>query len=173
MNKFQPDTAMWHSHYGLWPGEALAIFATHSRWVHLPTNTLPFYNVIPRLQGEFPGKITSFADDLEGPMSHWLHEHPDGDARFHLAQRMWRYLKWHDGKDVLLSDKSEAGWYYVPDRGFDVECNTRHGEFTPEHVHHNYLNTDAYKQSRQERGVEGASAGQFLPKGQFSNESRW
>jgi hypothetical protein len=173
MNKFSPDTAMWHNHYGLWPGEALAIFASHSRWVHLSTNTLPFYNVCPRLQGKFPGHITTFADDFEGPLNHWLHENPEKESRWHLSQRMWRWLKWHDGKNSLLSDKSEAGWYYVPDRGFDVECNTRQGEYTPEHVHHNYLHTDVYEKSREARGVEGATHGQFLPKGQFSDESRW
>jgi hypothetical protein len=50
MQRKQPDVACWHEHYGLWPGNALAIFAAHSRWVHLSTNTLAFYNVIPRLQ---------------------------------------------------------------------------------------------------------------------------
>ena len=49
MAKRQSDVATWHAHYGLWPGNALALFATHSRWVHLSTNTLAFYNVIPRL----------------------------------------------------------------------------------------------------------------------------
>ena len=49
MKKREPDVACWHQHYGLWPGQALALFAAHSRWVHLATNTLAFYNVIPRL----------------------------------------------------------------------------------------------------------------------------
>lgn len=40
MAKHQPDVACWHHHYGLWPGQALALFAAHSRWVHLSTNTL-------------------------------------------------------------------------------------------------------------------------------------
>ena len=86
---------------------------------------------------------------------------------------MWRWLKNKDGAHVLLADKSEAGWYHLPDRGFDVECNTRQGEFNPEHVHHNYLHTDAYEKCREARGVEGASPGQFLPKGEFSAESKW
>ena len=42
-------TAYWGPSYGLWPGQTLAIFAAHSRWIHLSTNTLPFYNVMPRL----------------------------------------------------------------------------------------------------------------------------
>ena len=86
---------------------------------------------------------------------------------------MWRWLKWHDGANVLLADKSEAGWYNIPDRGFDVECNTRHGEYNPEHVHHNYLHSDVYQQSREARGVEGSSPNTFLQKGKFSDESRW
>lgn len=172
MRKKRPDVADWKESYGLWPGQALAIFASHSRWVHLATNTLPFYNVMPRLQGKFPGHITTFAEGFESPLNHWLHEGPDAESTWHLSQRMWRWLKWHDGCNVLLADKSEAGWYYVPDRGVDVETNTRHGEYTPEHVHHNYLHTDAYSKSRAERGAE-TSNGQFLPKGQFSDESRW
>eukprot|EP00356_Strombidium_inclinatum_P012414 CAMPEP_0170479812 /NCGR_PEP_ID=MMETSP0208-20121228/901_1 /TAXON_ID=197538 /ORGANISM="Strombidium inclinatum, Strain S3" /LENGTH=279 /DNA_ID=CAMNT_0010752271 /DNA_START=356 /DNA_END=1195 /DNA_ORIENTATION=+ len=173
MGKYQPDTACWHQHYGLWPGEALAIFAAHSRWVHLATNTLPFYRVIPRLTGKFPGHITTFADHLESPLNHWLHEAPEGSTRFQLANRMWRWMKFHDGKNVMLADKTEAGWYNIPDRGFDVECNTRQGEFTPEHVHHNYLHSDIYEKSREARGAEGATSNQFLPKGQFADESKW
>lgn len=162
MRKHQPDVACWHEHYGLWPGQALAIFAAHSRWVHLSTNTLPFYNVMPRLQGQFPGHITTWANDFESPLNHWIHEGPDSDSTWLLSQRIWRWLKWHDGANVLLADKSEAGWYNLPDRGFDVECNTRHGEYNPEHVHHNYLHSDIYEQSRKARGVEGSAPNNFL-----------
>lgn len=51
MRKNNPDVALWSESYGLWPGQTLAIFAAYSRWVHLSTNTLPFYNVFPRLEG--------------------------------------------------------------------------------------------------------------------------
>lgn len=173
MKKRQPDVAMWSESYGLWPGQALALFAAHSRWVHLSTNTLAFYNVMPRLQGKFPGHINTHASDFEGPLNHWLHEGPDDESVWSLSQKMWRWLKWHDGTHVLLADKSEAGWYYIPDRGVDPETNTRHGEFVPEHVHHNYLYTDAYEKSRAARGASGAGNGQFLPRGQFNDESRW
>lgn len=169
----RPDVAIWSETYGLWPGQALAIFAASSRWVHLSTNTLSFYNVIPRLEGKFPGHITTFADGFESPLNHWLHEGPDAESVFMLGNRMHRWLKWHDGANVMLADKSEAGWYNIPDRGFDVECNTRQGEFNPEHVHHNYLHSDIYEKSRVARGVEGANSNQFLPKGQFNDESRW
>jgi len=155
MRKFMPDVAIWSESYGLWPGQTLAIFAAHSRWVHLATNTLPFYNVFPRLEGQFPNMINTHADTLEGPMTHWMHDDPEGDS-WKLSQRMYRFLRWNDGANVLLADKSEAGWYYLPDRGVDYNTNTRHGEYNPEHVHHNYLYTDAYEQSRQKRGKEGA-----------------
>jgi len=173
MQQKQSDLAHWGPSYGLWPGEALCIFAAYSRWVHLSTNTLAFYNVIPRLQGQFPGNINIHAGDFEGPLNHWLHEGPDDHHIWSLSQRMWRWLKWHDGKNVLLADKSEAGWYYVPDRGTCNETNTRHGEFIPEHVHHNYLYSDIYEKSRAARGQEGANVGQFLRKGTFNDEERW
>ena len=166
--KFNPDVATWSESYGLWPGQALAIFAAHSRWIHLSTNTLPFYNVFPRLEGQFPALITTHAEGLQGPMTHWMHDDPAGEAR-RLGSRMERWLRWHDGANVMLADKSEAGWYYVPDRGFDRNTGTKDGEYTPEHVHHNYLYTDEYEKSREARGKEGASPGQFLPFGQFSS----
>jgi len=169
--KFEPDTAIWSESYGLWPGQALAIFAANSKWIHLSTNTLPFYNVFPRLEGQFPQMINTHAADLEGPMTHWMHEDPNGDV-WRLSQRMWRWLRWHDGANVLLADKSEAGWFFIPDRGVDYNTGTRHGEYNPEHVHHNYLYTDAYEVSREARGKEGASSGQFLPVGQFSPEDK-
>ena len=37
-----------------WAPLNLAIFAAASKWVHLSTNTLQFYNVFPRLEGKFP-----------------------------------------------------------------------------------------------------------------------
>ena len=171
MRKFNPDVAGWSESYGLWPGQTLAIFAAHSRWVHLATNTLPFYNVFPRLEGQFPGLINTHAASLEGPMTHWMHEDPKGDS-WKLSQQMHRFLRWHDGANVLLADKSEAGWYFLPDRGVDYNTGTRHGEYNPEHVHHNYLYTDQYELSREARGKEGASPGQFLPVGQFSPEDK-
>lgn len=167
MRKFNPNVADWSESYGLWPGQTFAIFAAHSRWVHLSTNTLPFYNVFPRLQGQFPQQITTHADGFEGPMTHWLHEDPQGEA-WRLSQRMWRWLRWTDGAHVLLADKSEAGWYFLPDRGMDPNTGTSNGEYNPEHVHHNYLYTDEYVKSRSLRGKEGASQGQFLPVGSYS-----
>jgi hypothetical protein len=158
MNKHLPNIANWSESYGMWPGQTLAIFAANSRWIHLSTNTLPFYNVFPRLQGQFPEKISTHASDLEGPMTHWIHEEPKSEV-FMLANRMARWLRWHDGAHVLLADKSEAGWHYIAERGTDASGTG--GEYTPEHVHHNYMYTNAYEKSRKERGVEGAAHGQF------------
>lgn len=75
--KNQPDIAIWSQSYGLWPGNALCLFAAHSRWIHLSTNTLPFYNVFPRLEGKFPGHINIHGGDDTSPLNHWLHEHPE------------------------------------------------------------------------------------------------
>lgn len=74
--KYRSETATWDSSYGLWPGQTLAIFAANSRWVHLSTNTLPFYNVFPRLQGQFGNQINIHAGDFHGPLTHWIHEGP-------------------------------------------------------------------------------------------------
>jgi len=60
---------------------------------------------------------------------------------------MSRWLKWKDGKNVLLADRSEIGTQYLPDRGFCNETDTRHGERIPEHVHHDYLHTNLYEKS--------------------------
>lgn len=91
--KSMPDVAIWSDHYGLWPGQTFVRFAAHSRWVHLSTNTLPFYNVFPRLDGQFPGNINIHAESLEGPMTHWMHEQPNGDT-WALSQQMARWLRW-------------------------------------------------------------------------------
>ena len=165
VSKTRSDIAIWDESYGLWPGQALALFAANSRWIHLSTNTLPFYNVFPRLQETFGDKISTVASDLEGPMTHWIHEEPK-DQVFFLANRMARWLRWHDGAHVLLADKSEAGWKYIAERGTDAAGPG--GEYTPEHVHHNYLYSNIYEKDRKERGVEGAGHGTFQKPGVWS-----
>jgi len=115
--KSLPDVACWHESYGLWPGQALCLFAANSRWIHLSTNTLPFYNVFPRLQGQFPGDINIHGTDCHSPLNHWIHEHPQEHVTA-LSNQMTRWLRWKDGCHVMLADKSEAGWFYVPDRGY-------------------------------------------------------
>jgi pimeloyl-ACP methyl ester carboxylesterase len=120
-----PETTKWTAANGMWPGEALAIFGESSRWVHLSTNTLQFYNVFPRLQGQFGQRLLTWGtpEETESPLTHWLHEEPSSDV-WMLSQKIWRWLKFHDGKHVMLADKTEAGWYYVPERGACAETQT-------------------------------------------------
>lgn len=168
MNKTDPDVSTWSQRYGLWPGRTWALFSAYSRWVHLSTNTLPFYNVFPKLQEQFGSSNFNILGYEESGSNHWPHKSEDQELVNHLAGRMERWLRHKDGVNVLLADRSEVGVHYVPDRGVDARTGTKDGEYTPEHVHHNYLHTDAYEKSRTERGVEGAEKGQFLTKGQWS-----
>ena len=173
MKKNTPDICTWSQRYGLWPGRTWVMLASYSRWYHLSTNTLPFYNVYPRLEGEFPSPNFNIFGDDESPGCHWLHETKDKKELFHLSNKMWRWLKFKDGVHVLLGDRTEVGKFYIPDRGNDPIAGTGQAEIIPEHVHYDYKNTNVYENSRKERGVEGANPGQFLPKGNFSDESRW
>lgn len=91
--KFVSDISYWGPSYGLWPGQAWASFAAQSRWVFLNTNTLCFYNVFPRLEGQFPQLISTHADDFDSPLNHWIHEHPPEHV-WQLSQKMYRWLRW-------------------------------------------------------------------------------
>lgn len=92
--KNNPDIAGWKINSGgLWPGQTLALFAANSRWVHLSTNTLPFYYIFPRLQDKFPQFINIWATDFYGPETHWLHNYEEGYP-WELNQRMARFLRW-------------------------------------------------------------------------------
>jgi pimeloyl-ACP methyl ester carboxylesterase len=93
MNKFQPDVAIWSHSYGLWPGQTFAHFPAHSRWIHLSTNTLPFYNVYPRLQNQFATASFNIHGTDESPTNHWMHEGSENDV-WQLHQRMSRWLRW-------------------------------------------------------------------------------
>lgn len=141
MKKRQPDVASWSESYGLWPGRAWVQIAAYSPWIHMNTNTLPFYDVFPRLQGQFPSSDFNIFGNDESPSSHWMHESEDDSELFHLSNRMWRWLRNKDGVHVLLNDRTEVGWHYIPDRGTDASVGTGQGEYTPEHVHHNYRHT--------------------------------
>lgn len=121
---------------------------------------------MPRLQNGFPEKITTWAEDLEGPMTHWMHE-VDSAAPNLLHARMARWLRNQDGVHVLLSGRQDIGHTFIQDRGTCSETGVG-GEFTPEHVHHNYKYSDVYESSRARRGVDGAANGQFLPVGEWS-----
>lgn len=47
MKMLRSDVAIWSQQNGLWPGNVFVRFAAYSRWIHLSTNTLPFYKVFP------------------------------------------------------------------------------------------------------------------------------
>lgn len=85
--------------------------------------------------------------------------------------RMTRFLQWHDGVNVLLADRSELGWYGIPERESKSMNIPGLGEYTPEHVHHNYRFTDAYKKSKERRGRMAANSGQFAQG--FSSQENW
>lgn len=141
MGKVKPVVASWSESYGLWPGRAWVQLPAYSKWIHLSTNTLPFYYVFPRLEGQFPSNEFNIFGSDETSANHWPHLTTDENELFHLSNRMWRWLRFKDGVHVLLSDRTEVGWRYIPDRGTDPSTGTSQGEYTPEHVHHNWKHT--------------------------------
>lgn len=145
MKKVTPTVASWKESYGLWPGRAWVQIPAYSRWIHLSTNTLPFYDVFPRLNNQFPSNEFNIFGNDETPANHWPHLSTDANDIFHLSNRMWRWLRFKDGVHVLLNDRSEVGWHYIPDRGSDPSTGTGQGEYTPEHVHHNWKHSSKYQ----------------------------
>jgi hypothetical protein len=85
--------------------------------------------------------------------------------------RMSRFLRFHDGVNVLLADRSEVGWYGVSERESKSLGFPGLAEYTPEHVHHNYRHTDAYIKSKQRRGKQAANIGQTRQA--LSNQELW
>lgn len=85
--------------------------------------------------------------------------------------RINRFLRHQDGVNTLLTDRSEVGNFYIPDRETSSVGHPALGEFTPEHVHHNFRHSDAYIKSKQRRGKEAAKLGEFG--GAFSNKEMW
>lgn len=61
------NLACWHTSVGLYGGRAMFAFPDYSQFVHLSTNTLPMYNVCPRLEG-FNSDIFSIQGD-DSPQS--------------------------------------------------------------------------------------------------------
>ena len=85
---------------------------------------------------------------------------------------MTHFFRHLDGVNVLLADRSEVGWKGIPERQSIINDNMPFGtEVTPEHVHHNFKNTDAYELSKQRRNVQAANSSEFA-KG-LSNEKYW
>ena len=75
--------------------------------------------------------------------------------------RIARFLKYQDGVHVLLADRTEVGWYAIPERESKSMNHPGLAEYVPEHVHHNYRHTDAYVKSKERRQKKAASIGEF------------
>lgn len=165
------DLSKWSSSYGLYPGRAFGLFADHSKWVFLNTNTIPFYTFFPKLEGQFPSNGFSTVQMDENACTHWLHE--DEAQKRTVMGRMFRWLRDHDGVNVLLSDRNEVGWKGIPERDSSHLGLRGAAEFVPEHVHHNWKHTDAYTNSKKERNKMAANQGEFGKPGQYSNADRW
>jgi len=85
--------------------------------------------------------------------------------------RIARFLKYQDGVHVLLADRTEVGWYGIPERESRSMNHPGLAEYVPEHVHHNYRNTDAYVKSKERRQKKAANIGEF--KTGLSNSELW
>ncbi len=85
---------------------------------------------------------------------------------------MTHFVNHIDGVHVLLSGRDELGVKAIEERYSRIGDNIRFTtEYIPEHLHHNYKHTEAYKDSKNKRGVQSASTGEFS-KG-LSNEKYW
>jgi hypothetical protein len=85
--------------------------------------------------------------------------------------RIARFLRFEDGVHTLLADRTEVGWYGVPERESRSLGFPGLGEYTPEHVHHNYKFSDAYIKSKERRGQKAAAIGETQKS--FSNAELW
>ena len=75
---------------------------------------------------------------------------------------MTNWLAHYDGVHVLLNSRSEIGWYGVPERYTKINDQMPFAtEYTPEHLHHNWKFTNAYKESKKARGAEFAGSGTY------------
>lgn len=84
--------------------------------------------------------------------------------------RFSRWLRHYDGVHVLLADRSEVGWYGIEERDSST-LGVPGSETVPEHLHHNYLYTDTYSESKKRRGVTAAT--EHAKKGKYSNPDSW
>lgn len=85
--------------------------------------------------------------------------------------RIARFLRFQDGVHTLLADRTEVGWYGVSERESRSMAIPGLGEYTPEHVHHNYKHSEAYIKSKERRGQQAAAIGETQKS--FSNPDMW
>lgn len=67
----------WETSYGLYPGRSFFIIPEYTNRVHLGTNTLPMYNVCPKLRGlnKDIHLLQCEEDNLE--KNHWIYENAE------------------------------------------------------------------------------------------------
>lgn len=125
----------WNANYGLWGGRSSWIFPEYSRYVHLGTNTLPMHKVCPKTQG-FGRDIFAIQGD-ENPSNHWIYEH--SDLSYAVGSKLLEFLTLYDGVNTLLSDRTQLGKEFVPDR---VNSRNRsdfyYTDYIPAHYRHNW-----------------------------------
>jgi hypothetical protein len=63
------DITKWSERFGLYPGRAMVIFAEHSHWIFLNSNTIPFYKYFPKLEGTYPGLSFNFVQGDDNKLS--------------------------------------------------------------------------------------------------------
>ena len=100
---------------------------------------------------------------------HWIHEYPK-EENFTVHSRFARWIRNHDGVNTLLADRTEVGWYGIEERDSSV-LGVPGAETVPEHLHHNWMHTDAYSESKKRRGVTNAT--EVAKKGNYSNKDSW
>jgi hypothetical protein len=89
----------------------MSIFAEYSRWVHLNTNTMRYYNTCTRAKGF--GHDLFYIPGDENPLNHWIYDFEDSE--FVAARKVLKFLTMFDGVHVLLKDRSEIGNFMIPD----------------------------------------------------------
>lgn len=63
------DISRFDSRFGLYPGRALVLFAEHSHWIFMNSNTIPFYKFFPKLENCFPSPSFNFIQGDDNPLS--------------------------------------------------------------------------------------------------------
>lgn len=75
--------------------------------------------MFPKLDGTFPCNEFNFFGLDQSNNNHWLHQTKNKTELQTLQGLMSRWLEHKDGCNVSLIDKSEAGWFFIPERGVD------------------------------------------------------
>lgn len=63
------DITRWSERFGLFTGRSMVLFASHSHWIFLNTNTIPIYKFFPRLEGQFGSMDLNYINTDESKTS--------------------------------------------------------------------------------------------------------